>query len=213
MGKPVDVLHYVIGGHNVGGEIWRTGLWCDAHLMISSQADLQAAVDAQLPGVETWWDAIRVYCYPLCTFDQLSAYYYATGGSAATYQAEATAAGSPGTLAGNGSPIDTCMVQSLRTARPGRSYRGRMYVPCHQPVTAASGLYSNVLAGIFADATQALCDDINTSFAEVDIVSAAAVDKTPVTTILVDTKPDVQRRRENRLVAGAPAVRAVTAHA
>lgn len=203
---PAQSIRYVIRGTGPGNEIWQTGWWGFVTPAFTTQADLQADVTQVFPLVATWWNAIKGFIYPTYALTELREYYYSGGSDTAEFAAAHVYTPVVGTQAGNGSPIDTCLVQSLRTDFVGQSNRGRMYAP-HHGLILASGLIQAATATTYCNATAALLS--GTTSAAV-VMSRVTSDQTPITSVQVDLKPDVQRRRENRLAGGTPATAAVT---
>jgi len=213
MPVPNDHLRYTIKGAGPGSEIWQTGIWASAGGMITSAADLATAVASQLAGVITWFSAIADQIWPTYSLVALRGDYYESGGDTATFSAETATSGHVGTLTGSGGcPIDTCIVMSTRTGLAGAHHRGRMYVPFHEPTITSAGQLDPGRVTTYVSATAALLSDINSSFATVVVVSRSLGSSAPVTAVSADHKPDVQRRRQNRLTGGALATSAVTPH-
>jgi hypothetical protein len=190
----------VLHGTGVGSEIWQTGFSVVSSSPPISQASLQVQCDALVSPVTTWWNAIKANISTSFTLTGISMYAYSYPTTTALFQAESAPINSAGTLTGNGSPIDTALVISLRTGVPGRSQRGRMYVPFHGPITVATGLLAGATATAYNTATKALFDTANgLTTNTVSVISRTHGSYEKVKTLLADNKPDVQRRRENRL--------------
>lgn len=135
---------------------------------------------------------------------QVDCYQYgATGPAVAVGSAQATA------IAGSGSaklPFQTCCVFTLRAAVAGASFRGRNYWPAIGATMTTTGLFalgsetiptpqrfSELLAFIAGAAGEGI-------ELEPVIYSPTRDLVTPVTSIEVDTVPDIQRRRADALV-------------
>lgn len=207
-----DLVKYVIKGTGVGSEIWQTQIWLQANAQIGSVADLQTAVDDEAAGVTTLWTAIKPYIYTSYALTELHGYYYTNGHADADYAAVHVFTPAAGTLATAAAPVDTCLVCSTRTGRAGQSYRGRMYFPCHAVTQPSTGLFSSSITAIYVNACAAFLSDINSGYGSVVVTSRTADAATFVTSVSADNKPDVQRRRENRLSGGTPATASVTPH-
>ena len=75
-----------------------------------------------------------------------------------------------------------------------------MYVPCHMPVGFADGCYAAADTNAIGTATKALFTAIlGGSTGGVVVVSRTHSIYSLVSALDTDNKPDVQRRRENRL--------------
>lgn len=204
MPYPADVTRYVIRGTGPGSEIWQTGFWLQR--AEADQASLQTDTDASAASITTFWNAIKGTIYTSYALTELRTYWYSGGSNQATFEAAHIFTPNPGTNATPGSPIDTCLVASLRTARVGLSYRGRMYLPYHGQVTPGTGLVSGAPA-TYANAVAALLSDaLNMTPV---VVSRHLATFEPITNVVVDQRPDVQRRRENRLAVGTPSMATV----
>lgn len=193
---------FVISGTGPGSEIWQTGFSTIATTAITSQAGLQSAVNSVAPFVNTFWTSLKPNLYPLYSIKALTAYQYVYPSNHAQYQAQATLTVSTGTQAVNAAPVDTCLVVSLRTAVPGRRTRGRMYIPCHAPAQTTDGCISSTVSTAIGTAVKTMLASVftSTSLAPV-VVSRTGGTYETITGQVTDNKPDVQRRRENRLAA------------
>lgn len=208
MAIPAGVQKIVFFGDLAGGEIWESGFWLNGGLPSSDSA---AALQAELiynvflsesdPPVfpelaSAFWNSstnvkgARCYAYP-------------DGGPNATYAGEYLA---PSPTAGSKTqylPNQVAMVVTLRTAQSGRSYRGRMYLPCSAGALQTSG---SGVGQLTQAPLQALCDDITAAFRDIAsssagepcVVSSARSAATPITTVTMDTRLDIQRRRANK---------------
>lgn len=210
MTYPGDSVRFEIRGTGPGSEIWITGFWYFANGSVTDQPSLATLNDSVSADVATWWNAIKANCYAIYALTELRAYYYAGGTNTAEFAATHVFTASPGTQAGVGSPIDTSICISTRTSIVGRSHRGRMYTPCHTPIQPSSGLITSGTVTTYVNATQALFNAMGARAGYVTVISRKLGTGEPVTTISADLKPDVQRRRENRLTGGTPVVAAIT---
>ena len=194
----------VIKGIGPGSEIFQTGFTTAAITPPSSQAALQTDCNAIAAFCTTLWNAIKASIYTSYSFTEVDMYQYVWPSTVAQFQAQTLLTANPGTLAVNGSPIDTALVVSLRSQVPGRSGRGRMYLPYHGGCLPASGLTSGTPYTTYATAVKALFTSVAgySSYAPI-VASRTHGTWQPPSAILCDNKPDVQRRRENRLLPSA----------
>lgn len=205
-----DYQRIVIKGTGPGSEIWQTAFSTVSTAAITSQAGLQAYLNTIVPFITTWWSAVRNSIYTSYAWTDVVAYQYQAGNTSAQFQAEAIQAPTPGTDSTAGAPIDTALVCSLRTAVPGRRTRGRMYVPCHVAVPAATGQWASTVANTYAQALKTLFDSvISGSTGAPAVVSRTGNTFELVTAVVCDSKPDVQRRRENRMTPASTIVAVV----
>jgi hypothetical protein len=200
MGLPAGVARYVLVGHLPNGEIFNTGFWARYGDAVASQAGWQTSNDTRYTSfISTWVTVMKNYLDTTCGYDELRAYYYRDAGAGATYLS-VTPINVAGTNASNPLPMDTAAVQSLRTATPGRSYRGRMYVPVTNSLVT-NHQFVTTLCSTQANATAAMFSSYNADSAGnyVAVVSRTLASYTKITRVIVDSIPDVQRRREQSL--------------
>lgn len=100
-------------------------------------------------------------------------------------------------------PFEVSWVISLRTDEAGRSARGRCYFPATGINCADSGLINSPDPETFADSFGSLLADVANGHtdptAQVQVYSRTLDRMLPVTRVLVDSTPDTQRRRGNKL--------------
>lgn len=191
--------HFLMRGTGPGSEIWQTGFW--SLYQPTDESALGTALAVVKARMDTFWTAHKVHVYPTYAITEYRAYSYAGGSTKSQFEQAITFTGVPGTLSGNGSPVDTCLVASLRTNFVGRSRRGRMYLPFHEVCTSA-GMIGTGDPTPTATAVAAMLSGVNADgFGNVAVVSQVLSTPEPVTSVVVDNKPDVQRRRENRISA------------
>lgn len=122
-------------------------------------------------------------------------------------QVIASAYGNLGTpLAGRGAqrlPFEVAWVASLRTDEAGRSARGRCYFPATGCAVTSNGRFSDPTVQEFADSFGNLLAQVEASHtdptARVQVYSRTLDVLRPLTRLLVDSTPDTQRRRGNKL--------------
>lgn len=137
------------------------------------------------------------------TLDYLAAYGYASSAAPASAQA-LKAISHVGGGSGDGNPLQATVVTTLRTGKPGRSFRGRTYWPNHPyKPDGTTGLIGANGATFFADlagqwgaivkeAAQATLSSNNIYWG---VFSRARGSINPVTSIAADNRVDIQRRR------------------
>lgn len=100
-------------------------------------------------------------------------------------------------------PFEVSWVVSLRTDEAGRSKRGRCYFPSTGARVTSTGVYDQPAPSDFADAFGSLLADVTSAHADptaqIQVYSRVLDSMQPVTRVLVDTTPDTQRRRGNKL--------------
>lgn len=196
MAIPANVARVVIGGSVAGGEEWSTGFW------LSSGADAQTILNAiDNEAIEPFWNTIKSFVWDSFHLDYIKVYAYKAGGNVASSMAM-KAETLTGTLTGTGSPFSTALVATLLSAVPGRSGRGRMYLPYHLAfgdTGHSDGTAPNTLGG----AVNTMLSTIrgNADGLTPVIVSRTHSTATPITAVRMDDLPDSQRRRDESLTA------------
>ena len=111
----------------------------------------------------------------------------------------------PGT-SGTNMPVYIARVVTLRTARAGRSYRGRMYLPYNGVAFSAGGVLwasdATTLASVktfITTTTSNVLGDLAGTTAGPVIYSPTAGAHEPVTSLTMDNKADTQRGREKSI--------------
>jgi len=192
----------VIKGTGIGAEIWQTGFWTQNVTPPTTQAALQTDCNAIAAFVDTWWTTVKAQCYSSYALTEVDMYQYVAPSHTASLQAASPRSAVAGTISVQGAPIDTCCVVSLRSAVPGRANRGRMYVPMHTGLTGSTGCWAGTPSTSVGTATKALMTSVAGYSGYVPIVvSRTHSTWQPLASLVTDNKPDVQRRRENRLAA------------
>jgi hypothetical protein len=142
--------------------------------------------------LNTNYQTARVYCYP-------------TGGRVAAATASKSITGGAGAATQGLLPNQVCRVVTLNTDKPGRSYRGRVYVPATASTGFAQGLFTvdgTPLVQAFADfAAQLQLGTVlpGSGTVEVVVASSRVGASTFVNAFSTDNRPDVQRRRANKM--------------
>lgn len=205
MAIPAGVQRIVFFGQLPGGEIWETGFWLQGGLPTSDDA---AATQAELvfnvflsesdPPVFPW-----LQTHALSSGGNIQGarcYAYPSGGPSATYVGEYTA---PSPLVGSSSyhlPDQVCLVTTLLTGASGRRNRGRMYWPAPGLSVVSTSQFVLTDVQTLADDLAAAFRDLASSDAGVPcVVSVVGSTSRPISSVKVDTIPDIQRRRANKL--------------
>lgn len=208
MAIPAQTIRLVAAGSLPSGEVFNTGLWCTSTAVIESGPELVLALAVPQVAFNTFFAALAGVFTSGVVPTELLGYYYSAGefGDTAEFSASVPLDNPPGT----GSirlPDQVATVVSLRTGLAGRSFRGRMYLPLNGLSLDANAQLSSSSIGLVADAAKDLVDDINAGGLEVVVMSATQTLTTPVTSIIVDSILDTQRRRRNKLVPALTATR------
>lgn len=204
MAYPTGTIKTIIGGTLPGGEQFAFGFQQEAD-GVNSQLTLNELNGSCVAALTNNFltTSVKALFAAQVIFTSVRNYLY-QGGPSAALVAESTISVA-GTAVQAGLPNQCAVVVTLETGIPGRSNRGRAYLP---PVvvgnmTAGTGqLPSSVcttLANAFADMLSALRDDAPPSGNPV-VSSATKGSMQDITSVRVDSIIDTQRRRRNKLV-------------
>lgn len=157
------------------------------------------SVRTTLWSAQTSLTGVRVYAYP-------------AGGTTATYVGadldETPIVGNVGTPL----PNQVALVATLQTAESGRRRRGRVYLPMTGNALDAQGQVHSADASTIANNLAAAMSDWNAAEGngKFSVISTTSGTSAPITSIKVDTRADVQRRRANKQLAESSAVALLT---
>lgn len=195
-------------GTRAGGEEWSTGFWTVPVALVDdpTQAELNAYADALWALWSTAWTSLKPVASVNTKPTKLKVNFYPASSLVSTMTSESGSELGPGTSAAP-HPYQCAVVCSLRTALSGRRGRGRMYLPCDGASMAIAGQYSSGVPPLVATAMQTFFDDVNLEEPSAATAAVLAVRSEAdgayhvVNRIIVDSIPDIQRRRVNQLAA------------
>lgn len=216
MAIPAGSVRIVLRGVMPGGEIFETGFWMiDTGVSSAATANAQAEIIAavlnsndssgamRISSVKLWratiaWTEVRVYAY--------------TGPRTATWIGSyVLSPARAGSSSGAVLPNQCSMCVSLRTGLAGRTHRGRMFLPVNGLALAVDGNWEQADVAQIAQAWAIAFSDINTGGAgKIVVMSDTATETHQVTSVIVDTRPDVIRRRANQQTIDARVTADVT---
>jgi len=98
-------------------------------------------------------------------------------------------------------PLQTALVVSLGTQRPGPTGKGRVFLPFQAQVLQPDFRLASDFCGTYASAVASLIKDVNGLGSPVSIISSKAYAST-VTSTRCGRVPDTMRSRRNRLLEG-----------
>lgn len=202
---PAGVCRIVLYGTFGTGDIWETGFWMDDTGVTDSatatalaltiggtlnSADASGAMRvtaANLLDDFSVWIGVRVYVY-------------VTPGPKSTAIGEYVL---PTPRVGGkviSKPNQVALCMTLRTALAGRRHRGRMYLPATGvDIDTQDGQVSQANLNTVLTSWVTAFSDINDSDAgRIVVVSTQGSAATPVSSLTIDSKLDIQRRRANR---------------
>lgn len=198
---PLGYSRHVLSGHLSGGEIFQTGFW------VSEAPSDAAATTADAQAVATYLNAHWIdpgspvsLLDSAAGYDKITVYSYPNGGPDASYVGEAALTGAVGS--GTQSLPDQCaLVVSLHTGMSGRRHKGRMYTPMTKGTVATGGQLAGSFTNNVATWWGATFAGINSAVAPgfVVVLSQIAGSAQRVTSVAVDTRVDIQRRRADRI--------------
>lgn len=208
----VPIVKIVIGGHIVN-QPWSFGIFCDAAgAQNASSADCVAAATLLSVPIAVWANLFKANWSTATKLESVAVYAYAAGSVTSHSNGSFSLASSvTGTGSSNIHPAYTSLVHTLLTGQSGGSNRGRCYVPITAaPLQAATSQFLvtdvNTFATNFAamlTAITAVSAPIITNFIPV-VASFTRGVTTAVNSVRVDTLPDTQHRREDKLaITGA----------
>lgn len=192
----------IVSGHSLKSEIFAFGWQMDG-ANIATQNDLEALATDIIGLMEnTTTNAFLLNTMTTAEgIDALDLYQY-TGGAKASSQAHAAFTGMAGKKTTVSFPLQVACCVTLLTGKPGRSRKGRLYLP-GSGIGFNGGEFANAdvdaIAAGFNQLFQDLLDRVPS--APVVVASATTGENTPVTQVRVDSKPDTQRRRSMKAAA------------
>jgi len=206
--RPYNYIRIVHRGHLDSNQTYSFGLAYYPSVSTPSSAALNTFAAAVAAAFNTGplgsGAAIRSCLGSPGVWNGISCYFYVAGqataqlGSAVDYATPVTA------LGGSTGPNDAAIVCSLRTTTPGRSGRGRAYLPGNGCTFASHQLSSptpSAIASNLVSYIQALNLLTYSSGSGVIVVANNRDFPPSVTRVVVDSKVDTQRRRENKIGA------------
>jgi hypothetical protein len=209
---PVGTVKVVFGGSLPTPEKFAFSFWLGSTPITTQAAANTLATDIVTAFASTAKANVLAYLMNSGSYDNVKVYCYPVGGPTASVIGQATIASGAGTGTSNPHPLQCAIVVSLRTSFAGRRNRGRLYLPLTSVALTAHQLTSSQCADI-AGAMAAFFNSLNanSSYGDVSIVSQVGTGLvTKVSSVIVDSRVDVQRRRANRSVAIASNTQTVT---
>jgi len=206
-----DLFHVVIGG-NVASEDWSAGCWFDAGttgIGTPTPTDLNTMAASMATAAGVAWSAfLKAWNASGLTLTFCKAYFYRTNTLYGVGQASISASAATGTAP---QPGYVSQVLTFLTSQPGRSGRGRMYLPKTGKAPSAStfqyateGTALSAMKTYFQSCESAIEALPGASIvASLSVVSRTGSNPNAVTTLRMDSIPDTQHGRTKSL---APAL-------
>lgn len=198
-----NAVKLVIRGTIQAVQTWSCGLWVDTGIGTAvTQAGLDAYLGECAALVATWWTNLAALNASSTLLVGVDAYHYTTPATHADLQSTMNLAATiPGTGSGN-LPGLLAQVASLRSATPGRSGRGRIYIPVTSDVYENNGQLSAALTTAIPTQTAQLIAGINAVVPGFDALSGLVAvasftrgDLYPIVRVQTGSVSEVQRRR------------------
>lgn len=209
-------------GHLSGGEIFNWSLWANEAPADQAATQAQAnafAAEAKVAGTGVNNVRPEKLLSPDSGLDGVRVYSYAENSTKATYLADASIGSTGNSSATVLLPNQCAVVVTLKTAVAGRRHQGRVYLPINQWALSSQAQLSTAnvqgIAGWFAEFLARLNSHIGTQ--RIGVLSRVGMTPTggaaptfqPITTVTVDSKIDIQRRRANKMGANSRFTQAV----
>jgi hypothetical protein len=211
MGIPAGTVRVALQGHLSTTERFETGFWL-APITVADNAaaqDLSDTIEEAIIGDSTHLDPIAAILGTTSGYDLLKVYCY--NGGATAHAIGETPFVKNGT-GGTPGPFQACMVASMRTGLAGRSHRGRAYLPANGQGYGTTGFFGSTTYDDVAEGFAGILQTVNDAVTpgRVVVVSQTLTTYADVTSVIVDNRPDIQRRRANKLATSTRAEYPVT---
>lgn len=208
---PAGSTHVVlVGTADDGVEEFNVGFWVDsAPVDSSAAANAFCASIIAVSGFASLLVRLKALLTPDCRYTQVRSYTYLGGSEQASYVGFANITAGQGT-GSNSAPLQVSMVVSLLTAFAGRRSRGRMYLPASGLAYDNHQFESTVVTQVATEMGNFLTNvSAISGVGSTSVVSRTAGTSTPITSLRVDSKPDIQRRRAGSQAATSAATAVV----
>lgn len=211
-------IRWTFGGQLVTGQRWSIGIASDGPAAFSPPLDLTTQCNSMFTQFNTqfWSAASSPYKSQVgaqASLDRVQAYMYIGNVTNAVAAGVSNVAAVPGTGSTVAHPPQIALVFSLKTGFPGRSARGRAYLPNLESPVGTDGRVAQNL--------QTFCTNFANFLAGMRTVSVAGTACTPfvysntlqtgnaITSVSVDDVLDTQRRRRDQVSPSVTRVAAV----
>lgn len=219
-GVNVDLIKVVARGTIDGVQTWSTSFWFAVGLVgaapsAAQMTALAGACDAEL---STWYSALEHFAAADTKRVDTALYYYPANSIHSTVAGESATAGTDSGTGGQYMPTSVSIVASMKTGITGASARGRSYFPATALTVTSnhqiSGGDCNTIATAYAHVLAELALAIvagSSPISEADPVVASFKQggTHAIIQVEVDSRPDTQRRRVDKLPAVTSATVAV----
>ena len=206
----VPLARVSLEGHLAGSEVFATSYWLALGTQGTAASALNIANDVVTRlgtnglGATSILARMKTILGTSDGYDRVRVYTYVPGTVAAADSATAAIASGAGT-GGRTAPFPTCIVVTLNTGKPGRANRGRMYFPYASSCAADGTISTSTIDAITTAVGDLFGSHKNSPLAGTGVVGVWSPTHgffNEVTNVRGDNKPDVQRRRGQKVVAG-----------
>lgn len=201
---PTGYSRNTIYGHLSGGEVFNMSLWVSEAPLDQAAAQTQAqalatALSNNITTPATGASAPNAVMLSDSGYDGVRVYSYTQAGGKASFIGDASV-NKVGTATSNILPNQLALAITLQTSVAGRRAKGRIYMPYLSSPLQVGGNIQVATAGGWAKFWAQLIHDWNAAVApgKVGVLSQTYGTFQPITSVKVDTRLDVQRRRANR---------------
>lgn len=204
MPVPAHAIKCVFKGAMQGGEVFNHSLWFDYGAQPTQlQLDSLNGVVASTFNTSLNTTAVKANFPTTMTYNTVTSYSYAGGPHVDRVSGPLSLATWIGTGA-SALPNQCAMVMSIKTGTPGRSFRGRIYLPAPAAgAISSTGQVGNTTINSIGNAwisflTGMAAGGGGVPVLHLQVVSATRGVMTSGVSLLIDSRLDVQRRRANK---------------
>lgn len=207
MTKPYAIQRLTFGGNISANQTWSVGISGTPVASVPTAAMLNAMAQSASAAFDAYWNSGALFGVgglnpAATTFHETRASYTPAGSSTATVVGSFLKDVPNGGSASNSLPTQTALVVSLTTGLAGRSQRGRIYLPCTGYALSGHFVGSSDIDGLatktvgFIQALNAIAD---TGYGFASVVAGKSATH-PITGCRIDNRPDIQRRRADKVL-------------
>lgn len=200
-------VRYVMNGLIEGVQSWSTSLWFSNFTTDPTQDQLNLYNEYLTAAIQTQMSTIASAIWsPGISADYSTCYYYDAAATTASLVSTPEQIAITGGTSSIHLPPQCSVVMSLRSGVPGRSGRGRNYLPLGKATAVgANGQLATGVTNTLADAYAAMIGDLNAVLDWNSSVKTACINSVTratvydILSVVVDSVVDTQRRRTDQL--------------
>lgn len=209
MALPAGKIKVIVNGTLPGTEVFAHSQGFDPQFETITQAEMDHFAEAVWSAFKTNFltTGVKAGWPNVTTWTGVKAYLLGAGG-AAVLTAVSTSASQAGTASTSPCPDQCALVVTQLTGVPGRSHRGRAYLPGPATGALVAGQLNTptpaTVAAAYMAWLQAVADEATTP-AVASVLSSTLSSAGHITFVRVDSRLDVQRRRGDKQVVTSTA--------